>query len=93
MENIQMKKYKAFTINDDGTRNKIDANSIVIELTENKIIELDLNPQSNHFGGLPIITPADEEQNTFPVFNVKPSASNVLHIYVEHIELKKNEKE
>lgn len=85
-----MEKYKAFAINEDGKRDIIDAKSIVIELANNKSIELDLSPQENHIGGLPVITPANEEQNIFSVFNVKPGASNVLHLYVEHVEIQRD---
>jgi hypothetical protein len=89
-----MKSYTAYSIDADGKTTKIVAESIVIELAEDKSVELILNPHPNHFGGLPILTPAnvgefvEHNTNTHSVFNIKPGASNVVHLHVENIEIK-----
>lgn len=78
--------YKVFSIN-NGKRSKIDAQSIIIEIDENKYVELDTNPHPNHRGGLPIsiLLDFDNPFNTsaHSIFNIKPGASNVIHLHIE----------
>ncbi len=85
-----MKRYRAFGKDENGTKQEIVADSIIIELEENKTLELDLKPHEKYFGGLPIITPAEIEimspdkiSNHF-AFNIKPGACNVIHLFIEN---------
>ncbi|MCK5819951.1 MAG: hypothetical protein KAH18_12090 [Psychromonas sp.] len=87
-----MKKYNAFAIDKNGNRNEIDAESIVIEIAKDKSIEINLQPHPNHFGGLLMVTPANTERlakkkcNVHSIFNIRPGASNVVHLGIENIE-------
>ncbi|MEM5528484.1 hypothetical protein WN093_06605 [Gammaproteobacteria bacterium AS21] len=81
--------YKVFSINQNGERSEIDAQSIIIELDEGKCLELDVNPHPNHHGALPISITLDLNKpinaNAHSIFNIKPAASNVIHLHVEKI--------
>lgn len=84
-----MKKYIAYSIDKDGKRNEIEAESIVIALSVEQEIEIILNPHENFSAGLPIVTPANDSisnmENSHSVFNIRPGASNVLHLNIEKI--------
>lgn len=89
-----MSNYKVFAIDKHGEKKEIDADSIMIELAEDKCLELDLNPHPNHVGGLPISahpnpeTLAQTGKQVHSMFNIKPGASNVVHLHIENIEIK-----
>jgi len=82
--------YRAYAINKNGIRNEIKAESIVIAISQDKEFEIVLNQKGNLSDGVLIITSADEDTmikaHSHPVFNIRPGASNVIHLNIDMIE-------
>lgn len=85
-----MSKLKAFTIDKNGKKQELDTESLVIEIADKKCLKLDLNPHSKHAGGLPVSIlspPPHKGRQVHSIFNIKPGASNVVHLHIENLEV------
>lgn len=78
-------QYTAFAVAKDGTRNPIDASSIIIQLGEEEI-EISLIPPHPVFKGkLTLATGSaiqgqEQDRETATQLVIEPGASNVIHI-------------
>ncbi len=81
--------YPTFLITATGERSPVDAESLVIELAPGRELELDLVAYPNHEG--PLTLRAGSELDTgnhggqLSRLVVRPGASNLLHVGVEHL--------
>ncbi|REC45266.1 hypothetical protein [Chryseobacterium pennipullorum] len=81
----ESKKYKAFSIDSDGTRHLIEADTIIIQLEEEEI-EISLLPPHPVFQGKLTLTTGsavrgrEQERGAGTHFTIEPGASNVIHI-------------
>ncbi|PWN59284.1 hypothetical protein [Chryseobacterium viscerum] len=77
--------YQAFAVAKDGTRQRIDAESIIIQLEEEEI-EIPLSPPHPVFQGkLTLVTGSaiqgrENEREGGTQFVIEPGASNVIHV-------------
>lgn len=77
-------KYQAFAVLKDGTRQPIEAESIIIQLEEEEI-EIPLAPHPVFQGKLALVTGSaiqgrENERERGKQFIIEPGASNVIHI-------------
>lgn len=80
---------KAYAVGPDGTRQLIEASSIVIEMEEGKEVEIELNPAEGPFAGKLSLLAGTASQaimakgwgkKSAAIFSIEPGSANVLHI-------------
>ncbi|ASW73517.1 hypothetical protein IQ37_11165 [Chryseobacterium piperi] len=78
-------KYIVYAVGEDGTRNKIDAESIIITINDEEI-EIPLSaPHPVFQGKLTLVTGStvkgrEDERGIGVHFVIEPGASNVIHV-------------
>ena len=89
MMNGQKVVYPTYLITASGERIPLEANSLVIELAPGRELELDLVAYPNHEGQLTIRAgselDAGNHSGQLSRLVIRPSASNLLHVGVEHL--------
>ena len=89
MMNGQKVVYPTYLITASGERIPLEADSLVIELAPGRELELDLVVYPNHEGQLTIRAgselDAGNHSGQLSRLVIRPSASNLLHVGVEHL--------
>ncbi len=93
-DNLLCFKEKIFRGDNDGKKEELNAEQIIIELASDKQITIDLRP---HPSGLTIGEIVDPKSDVIPthfsVISVRPSACNIIHADIERHQLSEEQKE
>ena len=81
-------RYQAYFLGEDGQRIPVLGDTLVVELSPGKEVQVDLCYHPAHEGNLTIRTgselESDNHSGMLSLLVVRPGASNLVHVGVEH---------